>query len=232
LTECDKDLYTALYAPPDKVVRIPNIVRTPGPTGAVRRKEILSMGRYSDEKGFDLLLEAWSLAACRLPDWSLCIVGEGKLHNQLMRQASKLGIEQSVTFAPFSNDPFTLFSECGIFVLSSRFEGLGLVLIEAMTCGAACISFDCPNGPREIIRNGIDGLLVPAERVQALADGLVRLGVDPELREKLGEAAQSVSTFYSEERVTASWHEVFYGLTPDSLRAPSAWLGKRFRLFP
>lgn len=136
------------------------------------------------------------------------------MREQLVHLASALGIETRVIFAPFSNDPFSLYSECGIFVLSSRFEGLPFVLIEAMTCGAPCISFDCPNGPREVIRNGVNGLLVPAEQVDALASAIVRLGEDPLLRHRLGSAARGVSKPFSEQRVTARWHEVLYGKMP------------------
>jgi glycosyltransferase involved in cell wall biosynthesis len=211
LTKSDQDLYAALYAPAGTVTLIPNIVHSPGSNGAARRKEILAMGRLSQEKGFDLLLESWSLAAPRLSDWLLRIVGDGKMRDQLVRQASALGIGDRVIFAPFSEDPFSLYSECGIFVLSSRFEGLPFVLIEAMTCGTACISFDCPNGPREVIRHGVNGLLVPAERVDALADAMVRLGENPMLRQKLGSTARSVSKPFSEPLIAARWHDVLYG---------------------
>jgi glycosyltransferase involved in cell wall biosynthesis len=214
LTKGDQDLYAALYAPAATVSRIPNIVLSPGPSGAVRREEVLAMGRLSHEKGFDLLLAAWSVASLRLPDWTLRIVGEGQMREQLVRLARALDIESRVIFAPFSDDPFSLYSECGIFVLSSRFEGLPFVLIEAMTCGTACISFDCPNGPREVIRNGVNGLLVPAERVDALESAMVKLGENPMLRQRLGSAARSVSRLFSEPRVAARWHEVLYGQMP------------------
>lgn len=214
LTKSDQDLYATLYAPAGTVSRIPNIVLSPGPNGAVRRKEILAMGRFSREKGFDLLLEAWSLAIPRLPDWTLRIVGDGKMREQLVRQASTLGIATRVIFAPFSDDPFSLFSVCGIFVLSSRFECLPLALIEAMTCGAPCISFDCPNGPREVIRNGVNGVLAPAEQVDALANSIVKLGENPMLRQRLGNAARFVSKNFSEPLIAARWHEVLYGQIP------------------
>ena len=214
LTKSDQDLYAALYSPVGTVSRIPNIVLSPSPNGARRRKEVLAMGRLSHEKGFDLLLTAWSIAIELLPEWSLRIVGDGQLREQLVRQASALGIERYVIFAPFSDDPFSLYSECGIFVLSSRSEGLPYVLIEAMTCGAACISFDCPNGPREVIRDGVNGLLVPAERVDALASAIVKLGENPMLRQRLGNAARSISRPFSEPRVAARWHEVLYGQMP------------------
>ncbi len=211
LTKSDKDLYATLYAMSERVTHIPNIVQSPGATGRVRCKEVLAMGRLSREKGFDLLLDAWSLAMPRLPEWSLRIVGDGQMRDELVQQAKRLGIEDRVTFAPFSEDPFSLYSECGIFVLSSRFEGLPFVLIEAMTCGTACISFDCPNGPREVIRNGVNGLLVLAEQVNALASAIVRLGENPVLRQRLGDAARGVSKPFSEPRVVARWQELLYG---------------------
>jgi glycosyltransferase involved in cell wall biosynthesis len=136
------------------------------------------------------------------------------MRDELVRKAGSLGIEDHVTFAPFSDDPFSLYSECGIFVLSSRFEGLPFVLIEAMTSGAACISFDCPNGPREVIRDGVNGVLVQAEQVGALASAIVRLGENPVLRQRLGNAARSISKPFSERRVVARWQEVLYGQMP------------------
>jgi glycosyltransferase involved in cell wall biosynthesis len=150
----------------------------------------------------------------QLPDWSLRIVGDGQMHDELVLQAGRLGIDERVTFAPFSDDPFSLYSQCGIFVLSSRFEGLPFVLIEAMTCGTACISFDCPNGPREVIRNGVNGLLVPAQQVSTLANAMVKLGENPTLRQRLGDAARSVSKPFSEPRVVARWQEILYGKMP------------------
>jgi len=214
LTKSDQDLYATLYAPAGTVTRIPNIVLSPGSNGSIRRNEVLAMGRLSNEKGFDLLLAAWSVASAKLSGWTLRIVGDGQMREQLVQLAGSLGIEHRVIFTPFSDDPYSLYSECGIFVLSSRFEGLPFVLIEAMTCGAPCISFDCPNGPREVIRNGINGLLVPAERVDALANAIVMLGENPELRRKLGNAARSVSKPFSESRVVARWHEILYGQIP------------------
>lgn len=209
LTERDKEDYVRLYDPAGKVMSIPNIVAPRVLSQKPRRKEILAVGRLTFQKGFDLLLDAWSIASAQLSDWSLRIVGDGELHDQLLQQARDLGIEHRVTLAPFSDNPFALYAESGMFVLSSRFEGLPFVLLEAMTCGTPCISFDCPNGPREVIRNGINGLLTPAENVNALSNSIVELGRDPELRQRLGNAARSVSEEFSEASVVARWQGVF-----------------------
>lgn len=214
LTKGDRDLYAALYAPAAAITEIPNIVTARPAARAPRRKEILAVGRLSQEKGFDLLLVAWSLAAARMPGWTLRIVGDGQMRDELVRLANSLGVASRVIFTPFTDDPFSLYAKCGIFVLSSRFEGMPFVLIEAMSCGAACISFDCPNGPREVVRHGVNGVLVPAERVDELAGAMVRLGEDPALRQRLGEAARSVAMPFSEPRVVARWREVLYGRAP------------------
>lgn len=123
-------------------------------------------------------------------------------------QAHKLGIEQSVTFTPYSDNPFALYAECGIFVLSSRFEGLPFVLIEAMVCGTPCISFDCPNGPRELIDSGVNGILVPAEQVEALANAIIELGENPGLRQRLGDQAEHIAKQFSEASIAARWLEI------------------------
>ncbi len=218
LTERDTELYAKLFSPSGRVTTIPNILTLPKVERRVRRPEILALGRLAPQKGFDLLIEAWSAASSELPGWSLHIVGDGPMRDELVQRTSALGIKDRVTFSPFSDNPFPLYSECGIFVLSSRFEGLPFVLIEAMTCGTACISFDCPNGPREVIHSGVNGILVPAERVDDLANAIVRLGANPILRERLGEAARGVSQNFSEPRVTASWHQVLYGHIQDTER--------------
>ncbi len=208
LTERDSEMFAKLFAPAGDLRVIPNIVAPPVLEKAFRRQEVLALGRLVPQKGFDLLLQAWSVASKKLPGWSLRIVGDGQERDQLMRLACSLGMEQSVVFEPFSNKPFALYSGCGIFVLSSRFEGLPFVLIEAMTCGAPCISFDCPNGPRELIEHGVNGILVPAKRVDALSDAIVELGRDPALRQRLGDSARSVSEEFSEDRVVSRWREV------------------------
>lgn len=211
LTERDTELYTKLFSPSGTVTTIPNIMTPPVLAQAERGEEILALGRLAPQKGFDLLMAAWASASQRLQGWNLHIVGDGPMRAQLAQQAHALGIEDRVRFSPFVDNPFPLYSQCGIFVLSSRFEGLPFVLIEAMSSGAACISFDCPNGPRELIRSGENGLLVPAERVDALADAMVSLGMNPGLRRRLGVAARGVAKNFSEPRVAAQWHEVLHG---------------------
>ena len=206
LTARDTELYVKHYSRAGRVAAIPNIVRLPAQAKVARQQEVLAVGRLAPQKGFDLLLQAWHIAGKALPHWSLRIMGEGPMRDQLLQQASALGIESTVFFEPFSRDPYPFYLKCGIFVLSSRFEGLPTVLMEAMVCAAPCISFDCPNGPRELIQDGVNGILLPPENVEALAEALVMLGIDPALRQQIGDQAEHLSQQVSDLSVVAQWH--------------------------
>ena len=123
LTERDADLYTKLYAPSGPVTTIPNIVSPPVLENVPRREEVLAVGRLTPQKGFDLLLDAWAKASERLPGWNLRIVGDGEMRAALLHQMHSLGIEQRVTLAPFVENPFLLYRECGAFVLALDSRG-------------------------------------------------------------------------------------------------------------
>lgn len=133
-------------------------------------KTILAVGRHSVEKGFDLLIRAW--AKTRTNGWKLKIIGDGHLKDSNIALAKELGVNNSIIFASSTPDIVSEYQSAGCFVLSSRHEGLVMVLIEARMMGLPCVSFDCPNSPREIIRDNIDGFLVPPEDVDALAQTL------------------------------------------------------------
>jgi len=169
----------------------------------------LGMGRLTEEKGFDLLLHAFARVAPRHPDWRLMIVGKGPLREQLEAQARMLGLDGKVTFTGELVDPFAAFRAADLFVFSSRFEGFGNALVEALACGLPAISFDCVAGPSEIIRDGEDGIIVPRDDVAALAKAIDRLMSDPELRAKLGHRGPEVLTRFSLNRVIGLWNAAF-----------------------
>ncbi len=173
---------------------------------------IVGMGRLVPQKGFDLLLEAFARIAGSHPRWRLEIVGGGPLRQELERKAQTLNIAGRVHFTGEVCDPFRILSNADIFVFSSRFEGFGLALCEAMACGLPVISFDCPSGPGDIIRHGVDGILVPAQDLAALSDAMDRLMSNPEERGRLAARAPEVLVRFGKERILSLWRQLFHDL--------------------
>jgi GalNAc-alpha-(1->4)-GalNAc-alpha-(1->3)-diNAcBac-PP-undecaprenol alpha-1,4-N-acetyl-D-galactosaminyltransferase len=170
---------------------------------------LIAMGRLDRQKGFDLLLNAFSQLAPRHLDWSLTIIGKGPLQSELQEQSKALGLDGKVNFAGELQDPFPTLRSADLFVFSSRFEAFGMALAEAMACGLPVVSFDCPEGPRDMIRDGIDGVLVPPEDVPALAAALDRLMNNAQERNRLALGAREITTRYTRENIMARWQQLF-----------------------
>jgi GalNAc-alpha-(1->4)-GalNAc-alpha-(1->3)-diNAcBac-PP-undecaprenol alpha-1,4-N-acetyl-D-galactosaminyltransferase len=166
---------------------------------------ILAMGRLTEQKGFDLLLRAFHQSDLIRHGWRLAILGDGAQFTTLQQQAASLGIANAVTLPGYVSAIGPWLGQAEIFVLSSRYEGFPNVLMEAMQVGRACISFDCPSGPRELIKAGINGCLVPAEDVAALAASIRRMAFDPGLRSRLGAEATKVNERFSPEVIYSGW---------------------------
>ena len=191
---------------------IPNGIRAPRVTVSdiPDRDEhtIVAMGRLSPEKGFDLLIDAVARLALHHPDWRLEIAGEGPEREPLQQQIDQRGLGQQVRLVGWMDDPARFLSRGAMFVMSSRYEGFPVSLLEAMACGLPVISFDCDSGPRAIIRPEVDGLLVPASDTVALVHAIDRLMSDPVTRHRFGERAREVVERFSLEVFMQRWNDV------------------------
>lgn len=172
------------------------------------RQHILGMGRLVAQKGFHLLIEAFAKLADRHPNWDLVIIGDGEKRAELEAQATTLELRDRIFFFGSCPNPYPTVAACELFVLSSLFEGLPSVVIGAMACGVPVVSFDCQSGPREIIRNGIDGILVPPGDVGALAAAMDRLMSNQAERMELAIRAVEVTERFGLEGIVTQWEEL------------------------
>lgn len=169
------------------------------------RRTILAVGRLEDQKGFDLLFVAFSRLASRHVDWGLEIFGDGSCRSFLEEEICKAGLEDRVFLRGITHDTTAEFQRADLFVLSSRYEGFPNALCEAMASGLPVIAFDCPSGPGEIIRDGVDGILVPAGDVDALSRAMDRLMASEDERRRLAGRAPEVTARFGVDLVMARW---------------------------
>lgn len=175
-------------------------------------RQVIAVGRLVPQKGFDLLIPAWKRVAERHPDWTLRIYGDG-MREELQKQIDELGITSSCLLEHSVTNIADKYCESAIFVLSSRFEGFGMVITEAMACGVPPVSFACPCGPRDIINDGIDGLLVENGDIAGLADKISYLIEHEEERKEMGRRARGNVDRFRVERIARQWKELFESVT-------------------
>jgi GalNAc-alpha-(1->4)-GalNAc-alpha-(1->3)-diNAcBac-PP-undecaprenol alpha-1,4-N-acetyl-D-galactosaminyltransferase len=185
------------------------------------RPWIVSMGRLSHVKGHDVLLTAFARVAARFPQWQLVIIGDGELREQLHLLAGELMAKQQVIFTGALASPFEVLRHAQFFVMASRYEGAPMAVAEALACGLPVIATDCPSRPsrfgergfvaggiRELVRDGVDGLLVPRENPVALADAMTSWMDNPQERRRLAQQAASGMTRFSREQVLEDWERL------------------------
>lgn len=180
---------------------IPNMITIQPPESIdYSTKRVIAIGRYSDQKGFDMLIKAWGLLSPKYTDWHLFIFGnENRVPYEEMAQKEKC--HDTCHCMPVTEDIATEYGKSSIFVMSSRYEGMPLALIEAMSSGLACVSYNCPNGPSDIINDGVDGLLARNGDIDDLATKIENLMCDESLRKKMGVAAKQNIKRYSPDAI-------------------------------
>lgn len=189
---------------------IPNsIALKNGNLSTCTAKRVICAGRLNEQKGFDMMIDAWIFVANKHKDWGLAIFGEGELKDSLIKQSDNNNLSGCVHIYPFSNNIYSEYAKSSIYVLSSRYEGFGLVLAEAMSCGIPCISFDCHYGPSDIIRDGVDGLLVANGDTKALADAICWMIEHDAERISMGKKAKANIERYGREVVMKQWDDLF-----------------------
>lgn len=193
LTEEDR----SYWGEPPNICVIPNprTFKADAPASQSSRT-VLACGRYTHQKAFERLIEAWRMIDTS--GWTLRIAGEGTLSCE---------VPDNVILGP-STDMRSEYSRSAIFALSSRYEGLPMVLLEAQACGLPIVAMECKCGPRDVVTDGVDGFLVPDGDVPALADRLSRLMADQSLRERMGEAAFKASDRYEEQTIMNQWQKL------------------------
>ena len=206
LTEKDREAWMEL----DNVIVIPNpLSLSPSSVSPLTEKRVISVARYSYEKGIDLLLNAWSIAEKQVSDWRLDVFGDGDrtVYEQLI---DELKIDRTrCQLHGRTNNVENEYVNSSIFVLSSRFEGFGMVLTEAMSCGLPVISFDCPWGPRSIILDDIDGLLVENGNFEEMAKSMCRLICSDSLRQTISQNARKNIKRFEISQIGEQWKKLF-----------------------
>ena len=173
--------------------------------GMTEPPTLIAVGRLHRDKGFDILLEAFSLLGDEHPEWSLTILGEGEERARLESLRDELRLAGRVSFPGRVKDPYTHLRRATLFVLPSRAEGFPLALCEALACGLPAVCTDCAGGVRDIIQEGVNGVLVPAGDAGALARALSRLMADDEERQRLARRAPEVVERFNPEKTFEAW---------------------------
>ena len=215
LTDADRHDYEEVLAGSHtRIARIPNAVpKLPGKPRDERQKVVVAAGRLTWQKGFDLLIDAYVPIAREHPDWQLRIYGDGNRAQRLRRRILRHGVYNNVFLMGATQRLGEFMSRASLFALSSRYEGFGMVIVEAMSKGLPVVSFDCPRGPSEIIEPGRDGVLVAPQDVAGMTQALLELIGDADKRARYGAAAVEKAQQFEIGEIGAQWESLLAELT-------------------
>jgi GalNAc-alpha-(1->4)-GalNAc-alpha-(1->3)-diNAcBac-PP-undecaprenol alpha-1,4-N-acetyl-D-galactosaminyltransferase len=194
-----------------RAIVMPNPITTPDPVTATTQllatPSLIAIGRLHPQKGFDLLLKAFHRIQAKYPDWQITILGEGPMRSELEDLRSQLKLTDRVHLPGLVSNVRDYLGQADLFVMPSRFEGFPMALCEAMACGLPVLAADCLSGPRDIVDDGINGMLVTTENIDALAAGLDKLMSDPTKRQQLAQKAPGILDRFGVEQVMGIWQE-------------------------
>lgn len=208
LTEEDKENWHN-----KKIKSIPNFINfIPEKSSNCENKKIISVGRLEYQKGYDILINVWNIISKKYPNWILEIYGEGIERESLQNKINKLGLEKSFILKGAVKNIQDKYLESSIYVMSSRYEGMPMVLLEAMSYGLPVVSFDCSCGPKDIIKDNEDGFLVEFGNIEQMAEKIEKLISDEEKRKLFGKNARKNVERFSADIIMKEWKELFENL--------------------
>lgn len=209
LTEEDKAYWGNL----PNIMVIPNAISgIPAGTALLENKRVIAVGRYTFQKGFERLVDAWHLLASRFPDWNLVIIGDGEERPLLEQRIRSYGLERQVTLTRPTQEIGKVYQEASILASSSRYEGLPMVLLEAQAFGLPIVAFQCKCGPKDIVSDGINGYLVPEGDTAGMTQRLETLMKNEALRKRMGLKAKESALRFNEETIMKKWMNIFQTL--------------------
>lgn len=212
LTDEDKNLWKNKI---NNVTNIPNILsfRNVDKYADLKSKTAIAVGRLDNQKGFDTLINMWAEIVKQCKDWKLNIFGQGEDEDYLNQLICKLNLKDSVFINRPDKNIQQRYLESSLLLMTSNYEGWGLVLTEAMQCGLPVVAFACKCGPKDIINNGVDGFCIPYKNKNLFVKHAIQLMNDEKLRFTMGYNARNNIQRYSIDNVMPKWHDLFNKLT-------------------
>lgn len=183
----------------------------------LRNKHAVAVGRFDYQKGFDDMIQVWALVVKRFPDWVLDIYGHGPLKEQLQAQIDEAGLQEHVILHPPVQDIMSVYLKSSLLLMTSRYEGLPMALLEAQACGLPMVSMACKCGPRDIIKHNRNGFLVPEGDLAEFAQKVCILLKDYKRREAMGKKAREMSGKFGNDYIMQRWIHLFQSLTTQDL---------------
>lgn len=210
LTSRDKQALVDGKVPHKRIAVIPNELSFfPNESCDYNSKQILTVGKFDNQKGYDLLLDYMIPLLSHYPDWKLVLVGQGEWRNMLQKRIDDAQLSHQIALHPPTKDIESYYLASSIYVMTSRYEGFPMVLLEARACGLPVVSVDCPSGPADILHEN-DGILVPMNDAVAFCSGLEKLMQNEAFRKYLGQNAKKDAVNYDSDSIFQQWQTLFH----------------------